>query len=360
MRITRAEVTPRQIPLTTPYLIANRYCDMAEILFVTLTDETGLTGYGAGSPVSPLTGDDFDIAARALHEAIIPAVAGTDVSDLTMAITRAGEQSPGTCSAMAALDIALHDLHAKRLGIPLVTMLGGARRRLITSVTVGIGEPEAMAQAARRHVENGFRAIKVKIGQDSVADLERLRLVRDAVGPEIRIRVDANEGYDTQAAADVAQALEGLKVELFEQPVAVGNDQGMLAAARATTVHIVADESVKVSADLEPLLTAGAARGVNIKLMKCGGILQAFRLDRMLAHAGWLSLIGCMDESRVSIAAAAHFAAAAASTEWIDLDGHLDLAADPFSGGFEIADGAIVLGDAPGLGVTFEGFGSLV
>lgn len=356
MRITRAEVTPRQIPLTVPYLIASRYCDTAEILFVTLTDETGLQGYGAGSPVSPLTGDDFDIAARALHEAIIPAVAGTDVTDLTAAISRAGEGTPGTCSALAALDIALHDLHAKRLGIPLVAMLGGARRRLITSVTVGIGDPAAMAEAARRHVEKGFRAIKVKIGQDAALDLTRVRLIRDAVGPDIRIRVDANEGYDAQAASDVARALEGLGVELFEQPVAAGDIAGMMAAAQATSVPVVADESVKVSGDLGPVLAAGAARGVNIKLMKCGGILEACRLDRMLAQAGWLSLIGCMDESRVSIAAAAHFAAAAASAGWIDLDGHLDLAADPFSGGFEIIDGEIVLGEAPGLGVRFEGF----
>lgn len=357
MRITRAEVIPRQIPLTVPYLIANRFCDTAEILFVMLTDETGLTGYGAGSPVSPLTGDDFDIAARALHETIIPAVAGTDVSDLTAAIVRTGEGTPGTCSALAAVDIALHDLHAKRLGIPLVTMLGGARRKLITSVTIGIGDPAWMADAARRHVANGFKALKVKIGQDAAIDLERLRLIRDAVGPGIQIRVDANEGYDTDHAVDVARALAGLGVELFEQPVAVANVAGMKTVTAEASVPIVADESVKSSGDLTPLITAGAARGVNIKLMKCGGLLEACRLDRMLAQAGWLSLIGCMDESRVSIAAAAHFAAAADSTGWVDLDGHLDLAADPFSGGFEIIDGEMVLSDAPGLGVTFEGFG---
>jgi L-alanine-DL-glutamate epimerase-like enolase superfamily enzyme len=236
-------------------------------------------------------------------------------------------------------------------------MLGGSRRRLLTSVTVGIGDPAAMAEAARRHAALGFRAIKVKIGENLESDLESLRLIREAVGTKVAIRVDANQGYATRDAVRAARAMERLGVELFEQPVAGDDLAGMREVAEASRAPVVADEPVKTADHLAPMIRAGAARGANIKLMKCGGIDEARRIDRALHAASWSALVGCMDESRASIAAAAHFASAAESVAWIDLDGHLDLAADPFSGGFEIHDGEIVLGDGPGLGVTLEGFG---
>ncbi len=355
MRITRTEVVPRRIPLTTPYRIAGRSHDTAEIVFVVLEDDAGLMGYGAASPVKDLTGDDFESARRALEGSILPAISGADVSDLDRAVARAAA-SNGARSALAAVDIALHDLHAKRLGLPLVRMLGGAPRPLLTSVTVGIDEPEVMAEAARRHVERGFRAVKVKIGEDAAADRVRLRTIRAAVGPGVRIRVDANGGYDADQALAVAEEAEALSIELFEQPVGAADLSGMRRVSRAARIPVVADEAVKVAADLPALIEAGVARGANIKLMKCGGIAEARRIDRALLDAGWSALVGCMDESRVSIAAAAHFAAAAASVAWVDLDGHLDLVTDPFSGGFEIVNGEIVLGKAPGLGVTLGPF----
>jgi L-Ala-D/L-Glu epimerase / N-acetyl-D-glutamate racemase len=356
MKLARMEVAPRRVRLTVPYRIAGRSFDTADMVFVIVRDETGAAGYGSASPVPPLTGDDYDAAAFALERAIRPALLDTDVSDLDAAVARAAAASPAARSALAAADIALHDLHARRCGVPLVEMLGGARRRLLTSVTVGIGEPDVMVAAARRHVERGFRILKVKIGEDAAMDLARLRAIRDAVGDGVAIRVDANEGYSAGDALAVAGRMAELGIELFEQPVAAARVGDLGAVARAAPAPVIADEPVKLAADLEPLVAAGAATGANIKLMKCGGLAEARRIDAALARAGWRALVGCMDESRASIAAAAHFAASAHSVEWIDLDGHLDLASDPFTGGFEIDDGEIVLGAAPGLGVTFAGF----
>jgi L-Ala-D/L-Glu epimerase / N-acetyl-D-glutamate racemase len=356
MRIKEFRIHPKKIPITVPYRIAGRTFDTQEIVFVEIRDETGVTGYGAGSPVPPLTGDDFDSATRALESGIAPVLRGSDVADLEASVARASAVSDGAKSALAAFDIALHDLHAKRLGVPLVKMLGGARRRLVTSITVGIGEPRAMAEAARRHVAKGFRAIKVKIGEDVESDLRGLRLIREAVGGSVAIRVDANQGYTPADAIRVASEFERLGVELFEQPVALDDLQGMAEVTAASKAPVVADEAVKTAKHLEPLIRARAARGANIKLMKCGGIAEALRIDRRLHAASWSALVGCMDESRASIAAAAHFAAAAESVAWIDLDGHLDLASDPFSGGVEIVNGEIVLSDLPGLGVDLEGW----
>jgi len=355
VRITDIRITPERIPILVPYRIAGRTFDTAEIIFVTLIADNDLVGYGSASPVPPLTGDDFDSATRALEEAIAPAFRGAESEDLAVAVGHAAAGAGGAKSALAAFDIALHDLRAKSLGVPLVTMLGGARRRLVTSITVGIGDPIAMADAASRHVARGFRAIKVKIGEDPDADLDALRRIRAAVGPDIAIRVDANQGYTPDLAVRVAREMESLSIDLFEQPIAAGDIPGLKRVTEAGGLPVIADEGVKVAADLIPLIEAGAARGANIKLMKCGGIAEALGIDRALRAAGWSALVGCMDESRVSIAAAAHFSAAASSVAWIDLDGHIDLAADPFSGGFEIVNGEIILGDAPGLGVRSRG-----
>jgi len=357
MKLSRLDVAPRRVPLTTPYRIAGRTFDTAEIIFVALVDETGLAGYGAASPVAPLTGDDYDGAARALEGPARAALVGSDVSDLDAAVGRARAACGPARSALASLDIALHDLRAKRLGLPLSEMLGGRRRRLFTSVTVGIDDATAMVAAARRHVAGGFTCLKVKIGEDAREDIHRLTRIRDAVGPGVTIRVDANQGYSVASALDVARRMDALSIELFEQPIPAGHAEDLAVVTKASRAPVVADEAVHVARDLGPLVRAGAARGANIKLMKCGGIAEARRIDLALERAGWRALVGCMDESRASIAAAAHFAAAARSVDWIDLDGHLDLAEDAYTGGFEIVGGEIVLGDAPGLGVAGGAFG---
>ena len=356
MRITDARVEPRRIPIKVPYRIAGHTFETAEMVFLILRDEAGREGYGSCTPIEHLTGDDFEGTARALRDEILPVVLGAEVSTIEGAMSEAAGVSPETPSALAALDMALYDLAAKRRGMPLVKMLGGSRRSLVTSVTVGITDQEVSIEQARRFAERGFRSIKVKIGEDAAADVARLRAIRAALPAGVLIRVDANQGYTPETAIEVARELERLGIELFEQPVRKEDVEGLRRVTEASKVPIVLDESVRVSAHLPPLLEARAGHGANIKLMKCGGIVEARVIDRMLHQAGWRALVGCMDESRASIAAAAHFAAAADSVAWIDLDGHLDLAADPFSGGVEVVDGALVLSDAPGLGVRFEGF----
>jgi L-alanine-DL-glutamate epimerase-like enolase superfamily enzyme len=345
----RAELRPTR--LTLPYRIAGIAFDHADLVILSLRDEQGTWGHGSATPIPKLTGDDAGQAVAALRDGMLPALDGYDVSDLEAAVGRAAEAGPGSPGALAALDIALHDLHARSRGVPLARMLGGSLRRLHTSITIGIGDPQQVAAAARRHAEAGFRAIKVKIGEAPDADVEAVRLVREAVGAQVAIRVYANQGYTTEQAVEVARRLEPLGVELIEQPVAVKNVEGLRQVGMATRAPVVVDEAVRVVEDFPPLQRARAARGVNVKLMKCGGVLAARRLDAALSRAGWMALVGCMDESRASIAAAAHFAAAAESVRWVDLDGHFDLDGDPFTGGVELVNGELVLGDEPGLGV---------
>ncbi|HKY33555.1 MAG TPA: enolase C-terminal domain-like protein [Candidatus Polarisedimenticolia bacterium] len=351
MRLAEGRARLRPTRLTLPYRIAGMRFDAADIVTLILRDDGGREGYGAATPVPKLSGDDGPAAEAALREAMLPALAGRDLSDLDACLERAAAAAPGCRGALAALDIALHDLHAKARGQPLVELLGGARRRLFTSITLGLGEPEAMAEAARRHAAAGFRAIKVKIGEDATRDREALRRIRAASGEQMAIRVDVNEGYGAEGTLGLGRELASLRIELVEQPAAAGDLEGLRRATRELPMPVVADESVRTAADLAPLTAARAARGANIKLMKCGGLAEARRIDAALAGAGWKGLIGCMDESCAGIAAAAHFAAAAISAAWIDLDGHLDLESDPFRGGIELARGELVLSRQPGLGV---------
>jgi L-alanine-DL-glutamate epimerase-like enolase superfamily enzyme len=355
MRLVEAKVVPKRVRITVPYRIAGHFFDTAEIVFLILRDETGVEGYGSASPVLHLTDDDFKTTARVLNSDLLPAVLGSDVSDLDATMARARAASTESRSGLAALDIALHDVHARRLGVPLVKMLGGARRRLITSITIGIGDPEEMVDTARGHIARGFRCLKIKIGEDERSDLEALRKMRETLGPGVTIRVDANQGYRPGQAIRMVRELQSLSIELIEQPVPKEDVAGMARVTAASGVPIVADEAVRIPSHLPPLVEARAAHGANIKLMKCGGIVEARRIDAALSRAGWKALVGCFDESRASIAAAAHFAAAGATTEWIDLDGHFDLAEDPFTGGIDLVDGELILSDAPGIGVTLSG-----
>lgn len=355
MRVVSAAIEAIRVPLRVPYRIAGATCTTADIVCLTLRDENGAPGYGTASPVPGLTGDRFEDVPAILEGRLLPLVIGRDMTGVGDAIDRAAEAAGPRRSALGALDMALCDLRARRDGEPLWRKLGGRATPLLTSVTLGIDTPDAMAAGAEAAVARGFRVLKLKVGEEAEGDCERLRRVREAVGPGIALRADANGGYSEEDARRVIAEALRQGVELFEQPVARGDFGALARLTAAADLPILADEDAGTASDVERLLRVDCVRGVNVKLMKCGGIREALRIDALLAEAGCHALVGCMDESRAGIAAAAHFATAARSVRWIDLDGHLDLASDPFEGGFEIRDGAIHLTDLPGLGVTPAG-----
>ena len=246
----------------------------------------------------------------------------------------------GQRAAQAAFDAALHDLAGRRLGVPVRELLGLARRPLPpTSWTIGVDPiPEALAKVA---AAGAFEVLKLKMGTDS--DLELLRAVRDVTRQTIR--VDANEGWTLAGARERLPELARLGVEFVEQPLPAGRDEEMRELRRSSPLPLIADESVHDVADLPRL--AGAFDGINVKLAKCGGIAPALALIAAARANGLKVLLGCMIESSLGIAAAL---SVAPLVDWIDLDGHLLIANDPFSGlGF--AGGRLIPSDGPGLGV---------
>jgi L-alanine-DL-glutamate epimerase-like enolase superfamily enzyme len=294
----------------------------------------GSVGRGEAAPI-PRYGESADSAAAALE-----AMAAGLADPRAFADEGPRLAVPGQRAAQAAFDAALHDLAGRRLGIPVRELLGLARRPLPpTSWTIGVDPiPEALEKVASA---GAFEVLKLKMGVDG--DLELLRAVREATRQTVR--VDANEGWTLDGARERLPELARLGVEFVEQPLPESRIEETRELRRSSPLPLIADESVHDAADVPRL--AGAFDGVNVKLAKCGGIAPALRLIAAARAHGMKVLLGCMIESSLGIAAAL---AVAPLADWIDLDGHLLLAADPFEGlGF--AGGRVIPSHRPGLGV---------
>ena len=246
----------------------------------------------------------------------------------------------GHGAAKCALDIALHDLAGKALGLPIHRLLGLSTEIPPTDFTLGIDEPAVVAERARRRAR--FPALKVKVG--GANDLATLRAVREVFGGPIR--VDANVGWTPESAAAIVPELVGLGVELIEQPFPPRRYGWLRDLQGISPLPIVADESAVTIEDLDALV--GVVDGVNVKLAKCGGVGPAARMLARARELGFRTFLGCMEETSVGIAASA---AVASLAEWVDLDGCLLLADDPFTGLELDEDCRWRLTDVPGHGV---------
>jgi L-alanine-DL-glutamate epimerase-like enolase superfamily enzyme len=361
MKIRSILVSRERFPLTRPYAIAGQApVTEVENAVVRIETEDGLVGLGAGSPGEHVTGETFEACVSALTTGNLDWLRGRDVRTLPALCRESAERFPLTPAARASVDIALHDLLARRAGLPLVEVLGRAHEALPTSITIGIKPLAETLAEADEYLGRGFRILKVKIGDALEEDLERLVRLRERVGGRAAIRVDANVGYTIEETARFFEraATSRLDLELVEQPVAREEFEGVRGLPWPSRRKIAADESLHGEGDA--LALAGPpgdpACGIyNIKLMKCGGVWPALRIAAIAETAGVALMWGCMDESRISIAAALHAAFASPATRYLDLDGSLDLARDVVERGFTLEDGVMRTTGQPGLGVTLLG-----
>ncbi len=349
MRIATVRAWFEPLELARPYTIAFRTVSDVRLGFVAIATECGHVGLGCASPEAHVTGETHEDCAVALGD--LEWLRGRDVRTLPAILRESAARAPGAPAARAGVDMALHDLLARRLELPLVEILGRAHEGLATSITIGIMATDAALAEADEYLSRGFRALKVKLGQSLEEDIERVGAIREHVGPDIAIRVDPNQGYDADAVRRFCASTGGLDLELLEQPMAAGDVAGMRALPEAIRATVAADESLLEPRDALALAAPPAACGVfNVKLMKCGGVGPALEIAALAESAGIEMMWGCMDESVISIAAALHAALAAPATRYLDLDGSLDLARDVARGGFRLTDGVMRTLDAPGLG----------
>lgn len=357
-RITEVRCHPVSAALHTPFVTALRRATTVESLLVEVVDDDGHSGWGEAPEVWRVTGESVAGAKACVSGPLGAAVVGADPDDLTALLRAVHTAVVGNRNAKAAVDVALHDLAARRLGIPLVRLLGGTSHRVPTDVTLSAGEAAELAEAARARLDDGFSVLKVKVGQRTAAgaqaDVARVRAVREAVGPDAHIRLDANQGWTPREAVRVIQALEDaeLGIELVEQPVAAADLDGLTFVSERVDTPILADESVCGLRDLVEVIRRRAADLVNVKLAKCGGLGPARALLDLAEAHGMGTLIGSMMEGPVGVGAAASLAAGRGTTLVNDLDAAWWLATSPVRGGISYDGPEVVLPDAPGLGVT--------
>ncbi|MEH1013246.1 dipeptide epimerase [Micromonospora sp. CPCC 206060] len=341
-------------PLHTPFVTALRRTTTVDTLVVEVTDTDGCSGFGEAPQVWQVTGASIGGAQACVQEILGPLVAGLDPDDLVARCAEVRRAVVGNEAAKAAVDVALHDLAARRLGVPLVRLLGGTRLRVPTDVTLSAGDAVDLATTAKQRCAEGFTVLKLKVGTDPSGDLARVRAVRAAIGSEPRLRLDANQGWTPREAVRVIRGIEdaGLDVELVEQPVARRDIEGMAWVSDRVDTPILADESVFDVRDLVEVIRHRAADLVNVKLAKCGGLAVARTLLDLASAHGVGTVVGSMMESQVGLGAAASLVAAYGTSAVSDLDAAWWLAWSPVRGGIRYSGAEVVLPDAPGLGIT--------
>lgn len=354
MIITGIEISKLAVPLKKPFKTALRIANEIVTNIVVIRTDEGVSGYGEAPPTPVITGDTNGSIRGAIEERYAPLLTGRSVDGLGELLDVVEKGMVKNTSAKAALDIALHDLWGKRWNLPVYRMYGGSAGRLRTDITISLNEPDEMVRDSLEAVGEGYDALKVKVGNDFRLDMLRLKEIRAAIGSGVLVRVDANQGWTPKEAIRTIRFMEdaGLDVELVEQPVAAHDLAGLKHVTDSVCTPILADESLFSARDAIALLHTRAADLLNIKLMKCGGIRNAAAIASMARAAGVACMIGVMMESKVSVTAACHLAAAFASTiTMADLDPPILCSDDPVVGGATYDRADITLGDAPGLGI---------
>lgn len=358
MSIASVEVIPVRLPLREPFVIAYAtYPDTLSVL-VRIRTTDGAEGWGEATPDPNVTGETWHGVAATLRHDLAPALLGHDARHREAALAALAARVEGAPAAKAALDIALHDLVSRQMGVPLWQLLGGkAREALQISRVISIGTTDEMAAAARRHVADGFQTVKVKVGDpdNPLLDARRVAAVREAVGPEIGIKVDVNQGWRSPGTAIGAmRAMAPAQPAYIEQPVLWWDLEGLAEVRRQTGAAIMIDEGCHGPRDLLRVISLRAADLVNIKLMKCGGILNALKMNAIAEAAGLSAQVGTMVESSIASAAGLQAAIAMQNVRTVEMGGPLMLAEDIGDARGWYQGDRVTVPDAPGLGIEID------
>lgn len=352
MKITKINVKQTEIPLKEPFRISLGVITSSHNALVEIQTDEGISGYGEGAPALFINGDTLEGTEKAIR-IIEKELIGTDPMDIEKIHCIMDRTIVHNPSAKAAIDIACYDLIGKITGKPLYKLLGGNSNTFETDITVGINSPEIMAEKAKKHVETGFDTIKTKVGTSFKEDVERVKAIREAVGPDVKIRVDANQAWGAKEAVRIIEKLSDYDIELVEQPVPYYDIEGLAFVRNHTSIPIMSDESVFDSKDALKVVEKRAVDIINIKLMKCGGIREAIKINAIAEAAGIECMLGCMaEESNIGVTAAASLGAALKNITRADLDAHLSLSSLPVEGGVIMKNGkTMILPEKPGLGL---------
>jgi len=356
MKITDIYTKTLKAPLKNPFITSLRRVDTLEDLVVFVECDDGSIGYGEGAPTPVITGETMG-SMIATIEYIKPHLIGKEIEDLDNILSLVHKSILKNTTAKSALEIALYDLRAKSLKLPLNRMLGGTQKTFYTDITISMGEIDKMILDSLTAISLGYDTLKIKIGDNPKKDAQRIIAIHDSLDPHIKLRLDANQGWNAEESVELLHTLERQDIiaEFIEQPVLADDIEGLKYIKERVQTPLLADESIFGVKDARKLLEMQAIDYVNIKLAKTSGITQALKLADLSKTFGAKCMIGCMLEGPISVAAGVHVASAKADAiSMLDLDAVSLLASHPVQTDIVFNESQIVLSDAFGLGLSYD------
>jgi len=353
MTITQTEIYKYSIPMV-PFTIATGTMHYAQNLFIRIHTSEGITGVGECSAF-PMIAAETQATCFEMAKDFATIWKGKNPLLIDERLNELDLFTAGNYTAKSAFDLALYDIAAKRAQQPLYQFLGGRQKKIESDLTIGISDPETMAQTALSFKEKGVNMIKVKLGKDVTTDIERIKKIRNAIGETIVIRIDANQGWSYEDAVIALTSLAQYNIQFCEQPMRKWNDHLLPELCKISPIPVMADESVFTHHDAARIIRNHACQFINIKFAKSGGIREAMRINEIAEQNNIHCMLGGMLESRVALTAKVHFAMATDNIKFYDLDtcllGHKE---DPVIGGV-IYDGMeLQLTDAYGIGADVD------
>lgn len=351
MKIKQIHLAKLDIPLIRPFITALRRTEFVHDVVVIIETYNGMVGYGSAAATPVITGDSIESIIGAV-ELISHKLVGKDIINFEELLNVIQNTLVANSSAKAALDIALHDLIAKKLNVPLYQFLGGGEPKLKILATISVKSVDEMVTDTKRLVSEGFETLKIKIGLNPEEDIERLKAIRAAAPENIDILCDANQSWDAKSALKVIDMItkNNLKISMVEQPVKAWDLANLKFVRDNSRIPVYADESAFGIRDAAKIISGNIADGINIKLMKAGGIYPARTIYDMVTSHNSQCMVSCMLESPIGLAAMASFAASR-KINYIDLDPISMIKYNPVKGGLSISGATLSLSENPGLGI---------
>ena len=350
MKVKEIEYFMLDLELAIPYTIAYETISNATNIILKLVTDTEIIGWGCAAPDLTVTGESPEDVIATIESVIKDVLIGQSPFQIARIMHNLKQLAPEASSAMAMVDMALYDIMARKAELPLYQLLGGFRHEIPTSITIGILPLDETLELANKYFSSGFTIIKLKGGLNLGEDIEKVLKLRERFGKEFILRFDANQGYSYAQSVEFINRIKPAGLEIIEQPTSEREDARLGRVTQAIPVPVMADESIKTLKDAFRLASNDLIDMINIKLMKVGGIFESQHINSVAKAAGLEVMVGCLDESALGISAGLHFALSRANIEYADLDGHLDLIGDPFSGLFHLKNGVLCPSDSPGLG----------
>lgn len=354
MKITRIAYKEVALEPIVSFRIASSDESRTNTLIIKVETDEGIVGYGESQPSNVVTGnriDDIKNFIVTMNELL--------KGENPLAIGRIHEimnrNIKGKTAGKAGIDLALYDILGKHTNMPVYQLLGGSSDQVESDMTIGIDQPEKMAELAKKYVAEGFRILKIKIGLNAAEDLRAVQLIREAVGPDISLRLDANQGYFAKEAIEVMEKMEAYDVDEVEQPLPYWDYTGMKFVRKHVKQLLMMDEAVLSPQDAFRAVKEEACDVINIKLMKTGGLYPALQINAIAEAAGIQCMVGCMSESRIGIAAGAALTASQKNITYADLDSYRMSKEIPgVASSFKQEGGLITLANEAGLGLNID------